>query len=146
MGKELDRVSRQRQHFPAPKSAPVVNTDWKLRMLDTAVTVTTTVTTVAWTVFDCTDDVPHGATHVLVEIEYEKSAVANLSRIDFRSKSDRQAVLGCSVTGIAAFALTGANQVVVPILSTNLQRTFQYEVTGNSFGTSLSVKILGYYL
>ena len=127
-------------NYPGAKPEQTVNTDWRLYFLDTAMTVTTTVTTVAWSTFDCSSKIPEGAVAVLVELEWSKSG-GSLSRLDFRKRSGAQAVLGVSATATD----TGNAQVVVPILSSKWRRSFDYEVTGSSFGTSLTVKILGYY-
>lgn len=147
MTSSVDTVGRlSRVRVPDQRATPDTPTDtnWRLYQLDTAVTVTTTVTTVAWTTFDCTDDVPEGSTHVLIEIEYSKAAGA-LSRIDFRQRAGTQAIFGAAVTGSVGATHTGGNQLMVPVLSTNLRRSFDYEVTGATFTNTLAVKILGYW-
>lgn len=135
-----NQTSRIRQHYPAPTIDPVEQTPWKLYDVNPSVTIVSAVTTIAWTSLDITDPVPLGATHVQLQIEWSKSGGA-LSQIDFRQMAKGVTIAGASATATD----TGSTQIVVPVLSLDRKRSIDYQITGSSFGTTLTVKVTGYY-
>lgn len=136
---------RQRPYFPpltdvAPEV--VLPRDY---WLETPVTVVSAVGTASWAWFDASKHVPDGATALMLYGEYNKTG-NNLSVLEVRSSVRLPAVKVFNVTGPAAGAFTGSLLFFLPLDQRDDFRRFQYEVTNNSFGGSLSLKLMGYRL
>lgn len=107
--------------------------------LETPRTVSTVVTTYSYTWFDCTKWVPESATGLILGAECSKGG-AGTSVLEVRADP--------RLTGLKVFSI-GSDLASVPRFTLNLdprtmRKAFQHRVTGASFTTSLSLRLLGF--
>lgn len=138
-----DRRRQTRQTYqpvlPDEPQSPVLP---RFYWLETPVTVSTTITTYAYAWFDASRWVPKGATALLLSAECEKSGGA-LSVLSARPSP--------RLTAVKVFNATASDTHSVPLLVLPLDQrydrpAFQHTVTGSSFGTSISLTLVGYLL
>lgn len=133
-------MNEVRQYYPPiDPLEPPKKTGAKKVWLETPVTVSTTITTYTWAWFDASKFVPKDATGLILYAECVKSGV-NVSVLEVRASKRLPAIKVLYVTG----ALTSCNFLTLPLDQREYRKAFQHEVTTNSFGTSIALKIVGY--
>lgn len=107
--------------------------------LETPRTVTTTVTTSAYVWWNADKWVPEGAKSLIFSAECSKSGGGNSVlevRADPRLPGQKVFNTGTGLSSVPRFSLT--------LDPRTRRRAFQFRVTGASFGTSLSLTLIGY--
>ncbi len=112
--------------------------------LESAVTVSTTVTTYAYTWFDATKYVPEGATGLYLSVETSKTG-GGAAVLEFRA-DPRLPSIKAAWAGSAVSPLNFATTIVLPLDHRTGRKAFQHRITGSTFTTSVSIKLLGYVL